>query len=79
MSAFLVLLEISQWLGFNKIYFIIFKPIIFWMIFIMNNQINFLNEGLKRKTNWIMCSHLEKACLPCSLSMISFHIWVFKH
>jgi hypothetical protein len=66
MNSFLVLLEISQWLGFNEIYFIIFKPIEFWVIFVMNKQIKFLNEGLKRKTNWIMCSHLEKTCLPCS-------------
>jgi hypothetical protein len=43
MSALLVLLEISQWLGFNAIYFIIFKPIEFWVIFVMNNQINMLS------------------------------------
>jgi len=26
-----------------------------------------------------MFSHLEKTCLPCNSSKISFHIWIFKN
>jgi hypothetical protein len=32
----------------------------------------------EKKKSSIMCSHLEKTCLPCNSSKISFHIWIFK-
>jgi hypothetical protein len=33
-----------------------------------------LKNKLKGKINWIIGSHLEKACLPCNLNTISFHM-----
>jgi hypothetical protein len=34
---------------------------------------------VKKNINSIMCSHLNKTCLPCNSSKISFHIWIFKN
>jgi hypothetical protein len=42
------------------------------------NKLEKLGFG-KKKISSIMFSHLEKTCLPCNSSKISFHIWIFKN
>jgi hypothetical protein len=44
----------------------------------ISNKLENLGFGRKKNSS-IMCSHLEKTCLPCNSSKISFHIWIFKN
>jgi hypothetical protein len=73
-----------EWLGFNGICFIKFRPKVheilnFELFLSMKFQIKFWKIGFEKKISSIMCSHLEKTCLPCNSSKISFHIWIFKN
>jgi hypothetical protein len=73
-----------KWLKHNEICFIIFRPKVdkilnFELFLSLKFPIKFLNQVLEGKINSITCSHLEKTRLPCNLSKISSHIWLFKN
>jgi hypothetical protein len=50
------------------------------MIFVIevSNKLEKIGFG-KKQISSIRCSHLQKTCLPCNSSKISFHIWIFKN
>ncbi len=73
-----------EWLRFNGIFFIIFRSkvheVFNFNVFVIEISNKLENLGFGRKNfSSIMCSHLEKTCLPCNSSKISFHIWIFKN
>ncbi len=73
-----------EWLGFNGICFIIFRPKVlemlkFQLFLSLKFQINFKNLILEGKISSIIFSNFKKACLPCNLGKISFDIFLFKN
>ncbi len=73
-----------EWLEFDGIFKIIFRSKVheilnYELIFTteISNKLEKLVFG--KKFNLIVCSHLEKTCLPCNSRKISFHIWIFKN